>query len=113
MCLCAEHLIFSLLYLVPECSAAKQSIYVCRDYEAKRQEAMCGMWYNISSKIQSGQVLFRLCLSSASPSENRKRQETEVENGQIRRSKAGYILGLQTSNNGGEYKSLYRQKTRF
>ena len=102
LCLCTEHLLFSVLHLVSGLGLARHSGLMCRNHNAKRVETMRRMWRTVPSKIQPCQVLSRLCPQGTPPSENSKWQETEVEYGQIELPKAGYMLGFQPGNHGGE-----------
>ena len=102
LCLCTEHLLFSVLHLVPGLGSAGCSGFTSWNHQSQRIEAMRRMWCAVPGKVQPRQVLSRLCPQGTPPSENSKWQETEVEYGQIELPKAGYMLGFQPGNHGGE-----------
>ena len=102
MRLCAKHLLFSVLHLVPGLGSAGCSGFTSWNHQSQGIEAMRRMWCAVSGKIQPRQILFQLCPQGTPPSENGKRQETEVEYGQIELLKARYMLGFQPGNHGDE-----------
>ena len=100
--LCTEHLLFSVLHLVPGLGSAGCSGFTSWNHQSQRIEAMHRMWCAVPGKVQPRQVLSRLCPQGTPPSENSKWQETEVEYGQIELPKAGYMLSFQPGNHGSE-----------
>lgn len=94
MRLCAEHIPFPVMQMVPHGSPSHGQAF--RDGAAvpQRHEALCRVRTAVPSRLQPGEILRHLCLHGTPETENGKLPQKKAPTRTIRKQKSLILLAL-------------------